>query len=49
MKREILVTVEYIPYKTNKQKKKILKQYRGKATTKVDKGYVYLEKKRLVS
>lgn len=42
MKREILTTVEYIPYETSEQKKNILKQYRGKATTKIDKGYVYI-------
>lgn len=49
MRKEILVTVEYIPYKTRKQKKEILKEYRGKANIKIDKGYIYVEKKSIAS
>ena len=49
MKLEELITVEYIPYKTFKDKIKITKEYRGKAKMEIYKDYVYVEKKRLVS
>lgn len=46
---EELITVEYIPYKTFKDKIKITKKNLGKAKIEIYENYVYLEKKRLVS
>lgn len=49
MELEELITVEYIPYKTFKDKIKITKENLGKAKIEIYENHVYQEKKRLVS
>lgn len=40
----MLVIIEIIPYKTFKEKIRIVKAYDGKAFIEVTKGYIYIER-----